>query len=76
VTPTAIVTALTIVLGIPDGSPAQTIEREWPALEGVTQERDAACRDAQAAARKALQEVMERNASFVVSITCRMERKL
>lgn len=67
-------TALVIILGLTNGAPAQVIHRDWPAQPSVSQERDAACAEAQAAARAALQGVLDRSAQFTVSITCRVER--
>jgi NAD(P)H-dependent flavin oxidoreductase YrpB (nitropropane dioxygenase family) len=72
-----IITALTIILGLPDGRPAQVIEREWSAeWTTVSTSREAECDAARMIVLRAIQGIMEKNPAFVVSIRCTAERKL
>ncbi len=70
-----ITTLLTIILGLADGRSAQVIHREWPARQVVATSSQAECDAARMDVLRALQEVMERNPTFVVSIRCEVERK-
>ena len=70
-----ITTVLTIILGLADGRPAQTITREWPARQVVATSAQAECDAARMDVLRALQQVMERNPTFVVSIRCEVERR-
>lgn len=70
-----ITTVLTIILGLTNGTSAQVITREWPARQVVATSAQAECDAARMDVLRALQEVMERNPTFVVSIRCEVERR-
>jgi len=70
-----ITTVLTIVLGLTNGTSAQTITREWPARQVVATSAQAECDAAKEDVATLLAEIRRRNPQFLVSVQCEVERK-
>ena len=66
---------LTIILGLPDGRPAQVVVREWPVLPIVTASPSAECDTAKEDVATLLAEIRRKNPQFLVSVQCEVERK-
>lgn len=70
-----ITTVLTIILGLPNGAPAQAITREWHAREFVWAGAHAECDAAKEDVATLLAEIRRKNPQFLVSVQCEVERK-